>query len=101
MKTADKLEQHICETAEHARSALATVLTSLHTAARDCSPGHAMKTAGCIQATVNRMEEAMSSASHLVDDGDDASASIDCARVMVLSEYATRLAKLRAIAAPD
>ena len=58
-----------------------------------------MKTAGSIQATVNRMEEAMSSACHLVDDGDDASASIDCARVMVLSEYATRLAKLRAIAA--
>ena len=58
-----------------------------------------MKTAGSIQAAVNRMEEAMSSASHLVDDGDDASASIDCARVMVLSEYATRLAKLRAIAA--
>ena len=58
-----------------------------------------MKSAGTMQATVNRMEQAMSSAHHLNDDGDDASASIDCARVMALSEYVTRMAKLRAIAA--
>lgn len=58
-----------------------------------------MKTAGAMQTTVNRMEEAMSSASHLIDDGDDESASVDCARVMALSDYATRLAKLRTIAA--
>ena len=45
------------------------------------------------------MEDAMSAARQLIDDGDDASASVDCARVMALSEYATRMARLRAIAA--
>jgi hypothetical protein len=99
LKQADKLDRHICETADMARSAMASLLSSLHGVTRDCLPGNAMKTAGVMQATVNRMEEAMSSARHLIDDGDDASASIDCARVMALSEYATRMAKLRAIAA--
>jgi hypothetical protein len=52
-----------------------------------------------MQATVHRMEDAMSAARHLIDDGDKASASVDCARVMALSDYAERMAKLRTIAA--
>lgn len=99
MNTADKLDRHISETADMARSAMASMLSSLHDVARDSLPGDAMKTAGAMQATVHRMEEAMSSARHLIDDGDDASASVDCARVMALSDYATRIARLRAIAA--
>lgn len=99
LNTADKLDRHISETADMARSAMASLLSSLHGVARDCLPGDAMRTAGDMQATVRRMEEAMSSARHLIDDGDEASASIDCARVMALSDYATRMARLRAIAA--
>jgi len=99
LNTADKLDRHISETADMARSAMASMLSSLHGVARDSLPGDAMKTASAMQATVHRMEEAMSSARHLIDDGDDASASVDCARVMALSDYATRMAKLRTIAA--
>lgn len=58
-----------------------------------------MKTASVMRVAVHRMEDAMSAARQLIDDGDDASASVDCARVMALSEYATCMARLRAIAA--
>ncbi|MEM7633924.1 MAG: hypothetical protein AAF299_05155 [Pseudomonadota bacterium] len=99
MKTADKLDRHISETADMARSAMAAMLTSLHGVAQNSTPGNALKTAGTMQATVHRMEDAMSAARHLIDDGDMASASVDCARVMSLSDYAERMAKLRVIAA--
>lgn len=78
---------------------MASLLTSLHGVARTSTPGDALKTAGTMQATVHRMEDAMSAARHLIDDGDKASASVDCARVMALSDYAERMAKLRTIAA--
>ena len=99
LKTADKLDRHISETADMARSAMASLLTSLHGVAHNSTPGDALKTAGTMQATVHRMEDAMSAARHLIDDGDKASASVDCARVMALSDYAERMAKLRTIAA--
>lgn len=99
LKTADKLDRHISQTADMARSAMASLLTSLHGVAHNSMPGDALKTAGAMQATVHRMEDAMSAARHLMDDGDDASASVDCARVMALSDYAERMAKLRTIAA--
>ena len=99
MTTADDLEQHICDAADQARGAMASVLASLHAIATGGAPGMALRTAGSLQASVNRMEEAMSSAHLLVQDGDDGAASIDCARVMVLSDYTTKLARLRTIAA--
>lgn len=99
LKTADKLDRHMSETVDMAGSAMAALLTSLHGVANTSTPGHALKTAGAMQATVNRMEDAMSAARHLIDDGKDASASVDCARVMALSDYAERIAKLRTIAA--
>lgn len=98
LKTADKLDRHIFQTADMARSAMASLLTSLHGVAHNSMPGDALKTAGAMQATVHRMEDAMSSARHLMDNGDEASASVDCARVMALSDYAERMAKLRSIA---
>ncbi len=78
---------------------MASMLSSLHGVARNSMPGVALKTAADMQTTVRRMEDAMSSARHLIDDGDEASASVDCARVMALSDYANRMAKLRTIAA--
>jgi hypothetical protein len=99
MTKADELDKHIADTAEMACDAMASVLSSLHSIATSGSPGMALKTAGAMQASVKRMEDAMSSARHLIKDGDEASASVDCARVMVLSDYTTRVAKLRKIAA--
>ena len=99
MNTADKLDRHITRTADMARGAMASMLSSLHGVAHNSKPGDALKTASVMRAAVIRMEDAMSAARQLIDDGDDASASVDCARVMALSEYATRMARLRAIAA--
>jgi hypothetical protein len=99
MSKADELDQHIADTADMARDAMATVLSSLHSIATAGSPGMALKSASVMQASVSRMEESMSAARQLINDGDDAAASVDCARVMALSDYTNRLARLRRIAA--
>jgi hypothetical protein len=99
LDTADKLDRHISRTADMARGAMASMLSSLHSVAHNSKPGDALKTASVMRVAVHRMEDAMSAARQLIDDGDDASASVDCARVMALSEYATCMARLRAIAA--
>jgi len=99
MSKADELDQHIADTADMARDAMATVLSSLHSIATSGSPGMALKSASVMQASVSRMEESMSAARQLINDGDDAAASVDCARVMALSDYTNRLARLRRIAA--
>ncbi len=98
MTKADELDQHIADTADMARKAMASVLSSLHSIATTGSPGNALRTAGTLQASVQRMEDAMSAARRSFRDNDESTGAIDCARVMALSDYAERLAKLRRIA---
>jgi hypothetical protein len=99
MATADDLDRHIQETADMARAAMAGMLGSIALAARQTPPAAALAAASSLAVTADRLGQAITATSNCLADGDEDSASLDAARVMTLSDYALRLARLRSIAA--
>lgn len=99
MTTANHLDNHIRETADLARIAMADILTAVATSAQRCSPGTALATSSSLQATADRLQDAIVSAEHWMSDGNDEMAELDAARAMSLADYASKLARLRTIAA--
>lgn len=99
MATADDLDRHIQDTADMARAAMAGMLGTVALAARQTAPVAALAAASSLATTADRLGEAIAATRACLASGDDDSASLDAARVMTLSDYVLRLARLRAIAA--
>jgi hypothetical protein len=96
---ANDLDRHMSETADMARAAMADMLTAVSMSARRMTPGAALQSSSSLQAVAARLNDALVSAEVFLSKGDDGNASVDAARAMSLSDYASRLARLRTIAA--
>jgi hypothetical protein len=99
MTTANHLDNHIRETADLARTAMADMLAAVATSAQRCSPGTALATTSSLRATADRLHHALVSAEGWMSDGNEQLAELDGSRAMSLADYASKLARLRTIAA--
>lgn len=99
MTPSEKLDQHMRETADMARAAMAGMLQAVSKANEGCTPGNALATVSGLQAAAQRMDASLAATRESLNAGDADDAELDAARLMSVSDYAGRLAKLRAIAA--
>jgi hypothetical protein len=99
MTTADDLDRHMRETADMARAAMADMLCTVALCARRTPAAAALAATSSLAGTVARMDNALTATRASLGTGETDIASLDAARVMTLSDYASKLARLRTIAA--
>jgi len=99
MTTADDLDRHMRETADMARSAMADMLNAVALCGRRKPAAAALAATSSLAGTVARMDSALSATRASLEAGEHDSAGLDAARLMTLSDYASKLARLRTIAA--
>ena len=99
MTTANDLDRHMRETADMARSAMADMLNAVALCGRRTPASAALAATSSLAGTVARMDNALTATRASLETGENDTASLDAARLMTLSDYASKLARLRTIAA--
>jgi hypothetical protein len=99
MTTADDLDRHMRETADMARAAMTDMLSAVALSASRTPAAAALAATSSLAGTVARIDNALAATRASLEAGENDVASLDAARVMTLSDYASKLARLRTIAA--